>query len=172
MTEQLAVNFDTDPSISVSVGTIAYDTSIEDSIVEKTYSGPYSNPRVDALPGYALTAFAAMTSVDFKNVTSIGSYALSTCSAMTSAKFPKASSVATYAFRNCTALAELNFYSADRTTIPTLANSNALTGTAIASGNGYIVINDDLVDSLKAASNWVTYSSQIIGHTDWQALQA
>jgi len=170
MTEQLAVNFDADPTISVSVGTIAYDTSIEDSIVDKTYSGPYSNPRVDALPGYALAAFPAMTSVDFQNVTSIGSYAFSACSNLATANFPKASSIAAYAFRNCTALAELNLYSPDRTAIPTLSNSNALTGTAIAAGNGYIVINDSLVDTLKAASNWTTYSSQIIGHTAYAEL--
>ena len=59
----------------------------------------------------------------------------------------------------------LNLYSPDRTTIPTLTNTSAFTNTPIASGTGWIVINDELVNTLKAETNWSTYASQIIGHT-------
>ena len=43
----------------------------------------------------------------------------------------------------------------------TLANSNAFTGTPIASGTGYIYVNDDLVDTYKSATNWTVYKNQI-----------
>lgn len=43
----------------------------------------------------------------------------------------------------------------------TLANVNALTSTPIAGGYGYIYVPEDLVDTYKSASNWVTYASRI-----------
>ena len=48
-------------------------------------------------------------------------------------------------------------------TIPTLNNSNSFTSSSIANGTGYIYIADDLVDTLKSATNWSTYASQIKG---------
>lgn len=47
------------------------------------------------------------------------------------------------------------------TTIPTLNSNNSFSGTPIASGNGYIYIADNLVDSLKTANAWSTYANQI-----------
>lgn len=41
-----------------------------------------------------------------------------------------------------------------------LSNS-ALTRTAIANGNGYIYVPDNLVNNYKAASNWITYANYI-----------
>ena len=44
----------------------------------------------------------------------------------------------------------------------TLANStNTFTNTKIATGTGYIYVPDNLVDSYKTATNWVTFASQI-----------
>ena len=45
--------------------------------------------------------------------------------------------------------------------VVTLANTNAFTGSSIASGTGYIYVPADLVDSYKSASNWSTYADQI-----------
>ncbi len=46
-------------------------------------------------------------------------------------------------------------------TVRTLVNTNALTGTPIRAGYGKIYVPNDLVDSYKSASNWSTFASQI-----------
>ena len=62
------------------------------------------------------------------------------------------------AFMNCKNLSVLLLAN---NKVCTLANSNAFTGTPIASGTGYIYVNDDLVDSYKLATNWTVYKNQI-----------
>lgn len=47
------------------------------------------------------------------------------------------------------------------TRIAQLANNNALKGTAIESGKGYIYVPDELVDTYKADTKWTTFSEQI-----------
>lgn len=42
-----------------------------------------------------------------------------------------------------------------------LENINAFNNTKIAAGTGYIYVPDNLVDSYKTATNWVTFASQI-----------
>lgn len=42
-----------------------------------------------------------------------------------------------------------------------LENTNAFVGTKIAAGTGYIYVPDNLVDSYKTATNWVTFANQI-----------
>ena len=46
-------------------------------------------------------------------------------------------------------------------TICTLTNANGFSDTKIAAGTGYIYVPDNLVDSYKTATNWVTFASQI-----------
>ena len=58
------------------------------------------------------------------------------------------SSLTTVVIRNTTKVALLNM-------------GNAFSGTKIASGTGYIYVPDELVDSYKVATNWVTYANQI-----------
>lgn len=43
-----------------------------------------------------------------------------------------------------------------------LVNTNALSGTPIYSGCGYIYVPDELVDTYKSATNWATFASQIV----------
>lgn len=45
--------------------------------------------------------------------------------------------------------------------ICTLQNTNAFTGTKIASGTGYIYVPDNLVEEYKVATNWSSFASQI-----------
>ena len=42
-----------------------------------------------------------------------------------------------------------------------LDNTNAFYNTPIAKGNGYIYVPDNLVDTYKTATNWVTFADQI-----------
>lgn len=69
--------------------------------------------------------------------------------------------ISAYVFNGCTNLEKLVI--SNNTTVPTLQNTNALTGTKVASGTGYIYVPDDLVESFKTATNWSTYADQIKG---------
>ena len=159
----------------------------EDAILQNNLNGPYTNDRATVIGPYKFWETWWISDVSFPRVVTIKQYAFHYCNHMTSANFPLAETVREgafqyttlpgialpkltklyeTAFRNCTQFALLDLYSPDRTTIPELVNSNALGNTLIESGSGYIVINDSLVASLKAATNWSVYSAQIISHTD------
>ena len=61
-------------------------------------------------------------------------------------------------FQNCENLSKLVLPNITR--VPTLG-SNALAGTLIANGEGYIYLKDEFVESAKTATNWSVYASQI-----------
>lgn len=68
-------------------------------------------------------------------------------------------SIGGYAFNNAMQLATLILR---KPSVCTLANStNIFTNTKIAAGTGYVYVPDNLVDSYKTATNWVTFASQI-----------
>lgn len=48
-----------------------------------------------------------------------------------------------------------------KTTLITLSKSNALEGTPLAAGIGYVYVPENLVDTYKSASNWSALASQI-----------
>jgi len=167
---------------------VLQDYTVEDGLIDKTIAGSYTNNRITTKVGkYVFNGCTGLTSVSFPELADIiDYYSFSGCSSLASVNFPKAkrlgegafqvcpftsvsfpclTTIAPKVFTNCTSLSVFNLYSQDRTEIPILGNANAFTGTPIADGNGYIIINDSLVDSLKAASNWSTYSTQIIGNT-------
>ncbi len=68
-------------------------------------------------------------------------------------------SIGGYAFNNAMQLATLILR---KPSVCTLANStNIFTNTKIAAGTGYVYVPDNLVDSYKTATNWVTFANQI-----------
>ena len=69
-------------------------------------------------------------------------------------------STGTYVFYGCTNLEKLIL---PNITKAFTLGSSSLTNTKIASGNGYIYVPDNLVDSLKTTSGWSTYANQIKG---------
>ena len=144
-------------------------SEIEDAIIDGTISGEYRNSRVTTIYQYAFYGRGGLTKVIFDAVTNIRGNAF-LCyvqhrSQLATAEFPSVTSIATSVFSGCSSLSLFNLYSPTRTNIPTLDNANVFTGTPIADGTGYIVINDELVDQLKQANNWSTYANQIIGNT-------
>lgn len=141
---------------------------IEDALVDRSLDGVYNNPRVTQIGNNCLRV-RRITQGIFENVDIIGSSAFYGCASLETVIIPKVTRIGDDGFRTCSMLSLLNLYSPDRTEIPSLW-SRGLVGTAIESGNGYIVINDNLVDSLKEASNWSNYAAQIIGHTQAIAL--
>ena len=119
--------------------TLEYDTvaNYARELVQRTIAGAYVNDRV----------------------ASIGSYAFHGCNQLTTLNFALVAAISGNAFNGCTALTALILRS---DTVCTLANTNALTGTKIAGGTGYIYVPSALVDSYKAATNWSTYAVRAI----------
>ena len=93
-------------------------------------------PLVTSLEGSCFS-YSSVQKIDTSSVISIGAYA-----------FGGAQQLDTLILRN--------------SSVCTLANStNTFTNTKIAAGTGYIYVPDNLVDSYKTATNWVTFASQI-----------
>lgn len=93
-------------------------------------------PLVTSLEGSCFS-YSSVQKIDTSSVISIGAYA-----------FEGAQQLGTLILRN--------------SSVCTLANStNTFTNTKIAAGTGYIYVPDNLVDSYKIATNWVTFANQI-----------
>lgn len=111
----------------------------------------------DAFDGSAVGALRAA------KVTSLGSY-IGKGTRMSTVDLTALTSVNANQFNGANALVELILR---RTSLVTLANSNALTGTPLAAGVGYIYVPADLVNSYKSASNWSARASQIKSIADY-----
>ena len=99
-----------------------------------------------------------LTSVSFPVCTSIGTGAFATCYRLATADFPECTYIGVTAFGTCSKLSALYL---GASTVCTLASSNALNKTLIASGTGYIYVPSSLVANYQAAKNWSYYSAQI-----------
>lgn len=129
-----------------------------------------------------------LTSIDLDGVTNIGNYAFSGTGIGTLV-IPDATSLGTYLCQGYRTgvvdqhktvnLSSNRFNGANslchlilRSTIMCTLTTNALTGTAIATGIGWIYVPTDLVATYKAASNWSNYASQIVDISEYpKALQ-
>ena len=117
---------------------------------------------------------------DFPLATTIGRGCFQVATNLTSANLPLITALPTDAFRNSTiqtadfaAVTNINRTAfTDCTSLETLIIrtpsvcvisdiSVALRGSKIAAGTGYIYVPDNLVDSYKAATNWVALANQI-----------
>lgn len=93
-------------------------------------------PLVTSLEGSCFS-YSSVQKIDTSSVISIGAYA-----------FGGAQQLDTLILRN--------------SSVCTLANStNTFTNTKITAGTGYIYVPDNLIDSYKTATNWVTFANQI-----------
>ena len=155
------------------------DYGYEDGIVTRNGT-EYINDRVTSIGQYAFYRNSTLRYVSFPNVTTISQYALGNCSNLTDINFPSLKTLGAYVFQNCTKLAKVEFPSLTKmntapftgstalttiilpgTTVCELGASNSLSGTPIASGEGFIFVNDDLVDEYKVASRWSEFADQI-----------
>lgn len=125
-------------------------------------------------------ANSAIQQADFPLVTTIGTRCFNMATNLTSANLPlitalpadafRSSSIRTAdfsavtninrtAFTDCTSLETLIIRTPSVCVISDI--SVALRGSKIASGTGFIYVPDNLVDSYKAATNWVAFANQI-----------
>lgn len=94
-----------------------------------------------------------------KGTTSIGTNAFNNCHALSSVTIPSSvASINSQAFASCYGVVAYDFTS--HTAVPTLANTNVFTGIA---SDCVIKVPAALADEWKAATNWSTYASYIVG---------
>ena len=122
-------------------------------------------PSATSIQSKAFSGCRGLTKVVFANLQTINpTYAFQNCSALISADFPALTYIGTYTFSGCSALTALILRNdAD----VSLQSTNALSGTPIANGTGYIYRPAARVDTDKAATNWSTYAAQFRALEDY-----
>ena len=102
-----------------------------------------------------------LTSMTIKgNITYMDNAVFRECSNLEEVIFEgSATGIQNTVFYNCKKLTKVVFR--NNTEVPTLNSSNSFTSTPIADGTGYIYIADSLVETMKTASQWITYANQI-----------
>ena len=136
------------------------------SIVEGTFHYCYSLASITIPDGVTSIGNAAfehcysLASITIPNsVTSIGSQTFHNCYSLASITIPNGvTSIGANAFNSCYGVAFYDF--TDYTSVPTLANTNAFTKISV---DCQIRVPASLVDEWKAATNWSTYASYIVG---------
>ncbi len=151
------------------------DQETVDALVSNTLTS-LEEDGVTSLPHYALANHSSLTSVNFPNVTYIGQYAFQNCTGLSSVTLPELITIDQRAFDGCTSLTTLDL-SATISTIPgtcfqksglthlilrntsmvTLSDVSAFTGTPIEKYLGAVYVPANLVDTYKANSNWSNY---------------
>ena len=115
---------------------------------------------VTSIGGNAFNSCSSLASVSIPSgVTSIGDNAFSYCSSLASVSIPSGvTSIGFYAFSYCFGMAIYDF--THHTSVPTLENVNAFQNIP---SDCVIKVPSSLLSAWKAATNWSTYASQIVG---------
>lgn len=101
------------------------------------------------------------------------------CSKLSQVNLPLVTTIKSFTFRN-TVIQKIDFLSVNNIesyafsyaqqldtlilrnpSVSTLEDTNAFNNTKIAAGTGYVYVPDNLVESYKTATNWVTFANQI-----------
>jgi hypothetical protein len=98
-------------------------------------------------------------------ISKIGKGAFYACTALIVVDTPNVTSIAEKSMMNCSALVTLILRNSEK--ICSLATIDALTGSAIANGTGYIYVPKVLLPAYQAATNWSTYSAQFRAIEDY-----
>lgn len=128
----------------------------------------------------------SLESIKIPNVNTIRDYAFNNCSKLKEVVFETdVWNVTVSAFENCAALKKVEFKKASilkyanykntalsalilrNTKVDTLDNINALEGTPIANGAGYIYVPRSLIEDYKVAENWSTFAAQFRALEDY-----
>lgn len=156
------------------------NTEVEDALVTRTLAGNYINNRITLIGTEGLRA-TQITGLHCENVTNVGGEAVRQCSYLVNVYLPKCTNLSGYSFGICplletvelgavTNIRAYDFYNCPKlktliinntTTVCSLANVNAFTGSGVESGTGFIYVPNNLVSSYKTATNWSTYAAQI-----------
>ena len=101
----------------------------------------------------------ALITVNFPAAINISSYAFRGCTALTTASFPAVTYIGISTFASCFALTSLYLLGSS---LCTLANSNAFSGTGITSRTGTIYVPASLLASYQSSTNWAYFSTRFV----------
>lgn len=118
---------------------------------------------------YAFRDNKLLADVSLPACTTLSQNILYNCDSLKKISLPKVTAINASAFNGSASFETLIL---GASSVATLANTNAFSGTKIASGTGYIYVPASLVDSYKAASNWSTYAAQIRAIEDYPEITA
>ena len=145
-------------------------------------------PNATSIGTYAFYYCTGMSSFNAPKVTSLGTYAFYNCNKLKSVNFPLVTSIAQNSFYSCTGLVRADFGVAGTVNQAAFAYcenlealilrksdaicklataTNALQGSAIAEGTGYVYVPAALIETYKTATNWANYASQIRAIEDY-----
>lgn len=145
-------------------------------------------PNVTSIGTYAFYYCTAMTSINAPNTKTLGTYSFYNCDALTSVNFPFVTGITQNSFYSCAKLKKADFGVANTINqagfaycenlealilrksdgICKLATAtNALQGSAIANGTGYVYVPKALIETYKTATNWSNYAAQFRAIEDY-----
>lgn len=116
-------------------------------------------PLLETISTYTFAYITTPCTVNLPSLKTTSNSSFRDSKGITRVDFANATKIDNLCFYYCNALETLILRKSDA--ICTLQNTNAFTGTKIASGTGYIYVPDELVDTYKGATNWSTFASQI-----------
>lgn len=108
--------------------------------------------------GMMAFAYNPMVSVNLPALNAIGTQAFQRCENLKAADFQSVTTIMSRAFYYCASLDTLILRANQ---VVELSGTQHFYQTKIESGQGYIYVPDNLVDSYKAAEGWSTYANQI-----------
>ena len=117
---------------------------------------------VTDMADHAFYACRDLKHISFNNLKNIGESCFSGCERLETIILPKAITIGNYGFYSCIRLMHI-YLTYD--SMCTLAHSDALLGTPIANGKGFIHVPSSLVSTYQNDPVWSTYASQIIAIT-------
>lgn len=136
-------------------------------------------PLCQTIEGSSFDNCENLETISLPLCTTLGNNAFWGCSKLTQVNLPLVTVIESSTFRN-TGVKQLDFLSVGNikdyafnyasqldtlilrnSSVCTLEGSNAFKSTKIAAGTGYVYVPDNLVDSYKTATNWVTFANQI-----------
>jgi hypothetical protein len=145
------------------------------------------NSLVTTLRTRVCQAATNLVTVNLPNVTSLGAYAFYQCSNLKTVTMPKLTTISTQTWYMCqkleyadcgqlksitaqtfassTSLKALILRKID--SICTLSNANAVSGSGIGKGTGYVYVPSALIDTYKTATNWSTFANQFRAIEDY-----
>lgn len=141
----------------ISIGNSAFSGSGLETI---------ESSRITSLGDGCFRSTRNLVSISLPLVTTVPNNCLRSC-VIQSVDLGAATSIARTAFTDSASLETLIIRTE---TLCTIADASvSLRGSKIAAGTGYIYVPDELVDSYKEATNWVSFAAQIKGISELEA---
>lgn len=119
----------------------------------------FDAPKLTKLSAHSIAYCTVLSKLNLPSVITIHSNAAQGCTnALTTVDLPVCTYLGASSFQDCKKL-DTVILRAD--TVCQLYNTNCFTNTKIASGTGFIYVNDNQYDAYLTATNWLSYASQI-----------